>query len=249
MRIVGGRLKRRKLRPPPASAETRPIPDRVKESLFNLLRGHFEGATVVDGFAGTGTIGLEAISRGATRVIFLERDKRTARVLEQNLTELGVLDKGEIVTADALGPAALARIPQDTHLVFFDPPYAMVRDPGQWPRVRAQFERLIERLDDTGFAMLRTPWPAVQLIAAQHDSGPADHQGGPEAAEPLVIDLGSGDEPDDAELDAFERELAAAAGVAERVELELQMRGAEGPETHVYGNTAAHLYMKRGAEG
>lgn len=159
MRIIAGKYRSRKLLSPRDAETTRPIPDRVKESLFSLLRGHFEGATVLDCFAGTGSIGLEALSRGASRIVFVEKDRRAAELLERNIDLLGASDDCEVVHGDALGPATLARCPKPVDLVFFDPPYPLILDPHGWDRVSRQFSRIIDNLADTGFAMLRTPWP------------------------------------------------------------------------------------------
>jgi len=159
MRIIAGRFRSRKLLSPPIGAATRPMPDRVKESLFSMLRGHFEGATVLDAFAGTGAIGLEAASRGAARVVLIERDKRVAEVIRRNIEMLGCADQAEVVITDMLGSAALARVPRPIDLVFFDPPYPLVIDPLGWERVKQQFVAAIRLLADDGFAMLRTPWP------------------------------------------------------------------------------------------
>src|ERR1700733_3582842 len=111
MRIISGRFRSRRLLSPKDAATTRPIPDRVKESLFSMLRGNCEGATVIDCFAGTGAIGLEALSLGAAKVVFVERDRKAAELLERNIDLLEVQDETEVVQADALGPAALARCP------------------------------------------------------------------------------------------------------------------------------------------
>jgi 16S rRNA (guanine(966)-N(2))-methyltransferase RsmD len=161
MRIIGGELRRRLLASPPPGSTTRPLPDMVKQALFNLLRGHFEGVDVYDAFAGVGGFGLEAISRGARRAVMVERDRRVAAVLEGNARTLGVLDRCEIVTADALGPMALARCPSPVHVALLDPPYDMVRSPEDWPRVRAACEGVAARLTPTGFLVLRTPWPCA----------------------------------------------------------------------------------------
>lgn len=167
LRIISGQYRRRLLTTPPDAEKTRPIPDRVKESLFQILRGHCEGASVFEAFAGVGSIGLEAVSRGATRVVMVERDREIFSLLEKNTATLpGAQDRVELVCGDALGPGALARCPRPVHLVFFDPPYAMVRDPAGWGRIKGQFERLIAMLDDTGYAVLRTPWPLF------HEFGP-----------------------------------------------------------------------------
>ncbi|MEC9373345.1 MAG: 16S rRNA (guanine(966)-N(2))-methyltransferase RsmD [Planctomycetota bacterium] len=159
MRIIGGEFKRRLLNSPPDASTTRPITDRVKESLFNLLRGHTEDRTVIDCFAGTGSIGLEAISRGAERCIFIEKDRDIAALLRSNIAALGVEDRCELVRADALGPAALASCPAGAHLIFFDPPYALIEDPARLPHVLEALGRFVQLLDDDGYAALRTPWP------------------------------------------------------------------------------------------
>jgi 16S rRNA (guanine(966)-N(2))-methyltransferase RsmD len=159
MRIIGGEFKRRLLATPPDAKTTRPMPDRVKEAVFNLLRGHFEGAVVFDAFAGVGTVGLEAISRGAERCVFVERDKKIAAILRQNIETLGVVDRADVAVSDALGAGALSRCPHGAHLVFFDPPYALMEDPARRERVLEQVGRCIARLDPAGFAVLRTPWP------------------------------------------------------------------------------------------
>ncbi len=90
MRIIAGEFRRRLLRTPEGYDKTRPLPDRVKESLFGLLRGHCEGARVLDCFAGSGAFGLEMISRGAAQVVMVERDRAVARILQANIDTLGV---------------------------------------------------------------------------------------------------------------------------------------------------------------
>lgn len=161
MRIIGGELRRRLLASPP-DERTRPMPDRVREALFNTLRGHCEGASVLDAFAGSGAIGLEALSRGASECVFIEKDRQSAAALRENIEALGVGDRARLVIGDALGHSALARCPRPAHLVFFDPPYPMMEDARQRARVMAQFERLVGLLDPEGYAVLRTPWPFVQ---------------------------------------------------------------------------------------
>lgn len=235
MRIIGGEYRRRKLKSPPEKSTTRPLPDNVREAIFNLLRGHFEGVGVLDCFAGTGSFGLEAVSRGAERVVMVERDRRVARVLEENIATLGVEDRAEVVTSDALGAAALSRCPRPAHIIFMDPPYEMVRDPEQWPRVRTQFERLIRQLTPTGYAMLRTPWPFTHSLdpVTGEALAPAEAKRRFEAAKAAYLD------------EAFEGEGQAKVPEPARqnAEVDLTMRGALGPETHAYRTTAVHLYM------
>src|SRR5262245_30436658 len=138
MRIIAGEFRSRKLLTPRDDAVTRPIPDRVKESLFGLLRGHCEGARVFDGFAGTGALGLEAISRGAGRGVFAEKDRGAGDRLGGNLgAREGGAGCGLIVGA-ARGGGALPRAPRPLPFVFRDPPYPLVREPVGWARVKAQ---------------------------------------------------------------------------------------------------------------
>src|SRR6185436_5598593 len=105
---------------------------------FALLRGHCEGASVFDAFSGTGAIGLEAVSRGASRCVLVEKDRDAAAMLKANIESLGAADRCELVIGDALGAGAMARCPRPVHLAFFDPPYPLIRDPIGWKRVRAQ---------------------------------------------------------------------------------------------------------------
>ena len=258
LRIIGGDLKRRRLYTPPDAETTRPMPDRVRQSLFNLLRGHTEDIEVFDGFAGTGSLGFEALSRGASGVVFVERDRKIAALIERSAADLGVADRCEIATSDALGAAAAARCPEGVHLVFFDPPYPLVRDPSQWPRVREQFARLIGKLDETGYAVLRTPWPFLHAEDGgiveeapppprrrgkkqrEHAPGfeddlasPSWHEIDPEAAG----DLGPG-----AEVEIIDLNEPAPKRIMHGVDLKIP--GAIGPETHEYGSMAVHLYMR-----
>jgi 16S rRNA (guanine966-N2)-methyltransferase len=120
LRIIAGRWRGRRLRFPAASA-IRPTPDRVRETLFNWLRGHIEGAHCLDLFAGSGALGLEALSRGAAGVVFVETDAAAVRALRALLAEWGG-GAGTVVHADAarfLGQTARA-----FDLVFLDPPFA-----------------------------------------------------------------------------------------------------------------------------
>lgn len=159
MRIIAGEFRSRPIQAPPDDG-TRPMPDRVREALFNLLRGHCESANVFDGFAGSGAIGLEAISRGAAHCVFVERDKKAAAVVRANVDLLGVNDRAEVVSGDALGPGALARARRPLHLSFLDPPYAMWETEQGERRILAQASALIGASDPEGFVVIRTPWPA-----------------------------------------------------------------------------------------
>ncbi|HZW10594.1 MAG TPA: RsmD family RNA methyltransferase [Phycisphaerales bacterium] len=249
LRIIGGELRRRLIHTPPDAETTRPMPDRVRESVFNLLRGHTEDVEVFDAFAGSGAIGFEALSRGARHVIFVERERRVAALIERTATELGVLDRCEIVVGDTLGAAAVARCPEGVHLVFFDPPYPIVRDPRQWPRVRDQFGRLIQRLDASGYGILRTPWPFLHEIGGPEEEKPAaparDPRPEPEETDEFE-DFAGWEEIDEddvgGEVEVIDLNEETPRPV--RIPVDLRIGGAIGPETHVYGFTAVHLYMR-----
>jgi len=134
MRVVAGELGGRKLVAPDGTA-TRPTTDRVREAIFNSLgsAGLLEGALVADLFAGSGAIGIEALSRGADRCVFVERDRSALRALEENLDTLGLHDRSKVVAADANSAAATI----DADIVFADPPYDFEAWPEFLGRVRA----------------------------------------------------------------------------------------------------------------
>ena len=136
---------------------TRPYTDRVKESVFNILQGHIEGANVLDLFAGIGTMGLEAVSRGAESVLMVERDRRGFAALERNIDTLGADDVATAVQGDALSTLPILRAPRPLHVVFVDPPFAMMQDDRTRERVFEQIQRLAELVDPDGFILLRTP--------------------------------------------------------------------------------------------
>jgi 16S rRNA (guanine966-N2)-methyltransferase len=131
-RIIAGRHRGRRLVAPPpgpgAAAATRPTADRVRQALFDMLwhapgwggRGLVEGARVLDAFAGTGALGLEALSRGAAHASFLETDRAALAALRANIRALREEDRAAVLAADATRPPR-ATVP--CGLVFLDPPY------------------------------------------------------------------------------------------------------------------------------
>jgi 16S rRNA (guanine966-N2)-methyltransferase len=127
MRVIAGHLGGRRLKAPKGRV-TRPTSDRVREALFAMLGG-VEGASVLDLFAGTGALGIEALSRGADRAVFVERDASVVRVLSGNLAALGIApEASEVRRADALEALQSARAHKETYdLVFIDPPYGRAR--------------------------------------------------------------------------------------------------------------------------
>src|SRR3546814_512648 len=131
VRIVGGSWRGTRL-PVADVAGLRPTPDRVRETLFNWLQGSLPGARVLDLFAGTGALGLEAVSRGAREALLVERDPRLAGSLRDTIARLKGEDRVEVACADAL---AWLRSPpaRQFDLVFVDPPFAG----GMWEQVLA----------------------------------------------------------------------------------------------------------------
>lgn len=145
MRVIAGEFRSRRLKSVPGS-ETRPTPDRLREALFNVLAPRLDGCTFVDAYAGTGAVGIEALSRGASRAIFLEKSRAALAVIRDNLAALDLTAKAEIAAGSA--PLLLTRYSGD--IIFLDPPYSREKEYGV----------CLELLG-------RTPPP---LVVAQHDS-------------------------------------------------------------------------------
>lgn len=122
MRIIAGRFKGRTLHGPPAQG-VRPTSDRLRETLFNLVDVEAPGCRVLDAFAGTGALGLEALSRGATQVVFVDRDPRALAVVRRNVEACGAANACMIVRGEFLGLARQWRGDPPFDLVLLDPPY------------------------------------------------------------------------------------------------------------------------------
>jgi len=132
LRVIAGRLGGRRLRAPRGRDRTRPTADRVREALFSML-GELDGTVALDLFAGTGALGIEALSRGAERVVFVERDAAAIRALRANLAGLGLAAaEAEVRVGDASAALRAARGAGETYdLVFVDPPYGQAREMGR----------------------------------------------------------------------------------------------------------------------
>ena len=123
MRVVAGTCRGLTIAAPPGTG-TRPTPDRVRESVFNSLRSldALDGATVVDLFAGSGALGIEALSRGAASATFVESDAGACRVISENLAKCGLAERGRVVRGDATSWRPYGST--QTGLLLADPPYA-----------------------------------------------------------------------------------------------------------------------------
>ncbi|MCC6389937.1 MAG: RsmD family RNA methyltransferase, partial [Bryobacterales bacterium] len=117
MRVIGGEFRSRRLKPVPGY-DVRPTPDRLRETLFDILTPRIEGATFVDAYAGTGAVGIEAVSRGAARAILMEKNRHALKVLEENVASLGIEGRVKVLR----GPARLLLPRWEGDIVFLDPP-------------------------------------------------------------------------------------------------------------------------------
>jgi 16S rRNA (guanine966-N2)-methyltransferase len=161
MRIIAGALRRRKLLANPGNT-TRPIIDRAKVMLFDDIRDRMPGARIADLFCGTGTLGFEALSRGARSVVFIERDHRAHELLVRNAERLGVSDRVLCWRADvarcSLKPKGTGDwLPYD--VVFFDPPYAAASQLSARGELRRCLQRLLrpDITSDNVLLVVRTP--------------------------------------------------------------------------------------------
>lgn len=138
MRVIAGKAKGRKLRSVPGDI-TRPITDLVKESLFNILRGEVVDALFLDLFAGTGSVGIEALSRGALWAVFVERDRRAIETIKENLRITDLAERAEVVRDDVF--RFLAREPAEKFDLIYIAP----------PQYKGLWAETMRALDETSF--------------------------------------------------------------------------------------------------
>jgi 16S rRNA (guanine966-N2)-methyltransferase len=155
MRVIAGELRSRRLKSIPGRA-TRPTPDRLRETLFNILAPRIAGAVFLDAYAGTGAVGIEALSRGARHAYFLERSRDAVEVIRENVAALNLESRATVVTGPVL--LTLSRYPAD--ILFADPPYELERE----------YTALLDRI-----AEIRPPVAVIQHSA--HRALPEMHSG------------------------------------------------------------------------
>jgi 16S rRNA (guanine(966)-N(2))-methyltransferase RsmD len=156
MNIIGGRYKSRVLLSPPGEG-TRPITGQVKKSLFGMLGEDLSNMVVLDLYCGTGTLGLESLSRGATHAYFAERNGAVVELLQQNIATLGVGAQATVWNGDVLAGLAtwLAEVAAPVDVAFVDPPYATVREWSWDEAIEHIFTPLSAKLDPDGTVVLR----------------------------------------------------------------------------------------------
>ena len=120
MRIITGELRGRRLEAPYGDS-VRPTSDKVKESIFNMLMGWVEDAVCIDAFAGTGNLGLEAISRGAKKVYFFDSSRDSIKYIKNNISYCKVENQAVVLYGD--GKTNLKRVTEQVDVIFMDPPY------------------------------------------------------------------------------------------------------------------------------
>jgi 16S rRNA (guanine966-N2)-methyltransferase len=158
MRIIAGSKKGLTLSSP-KSQGSRPITDRVKESLFSVLYTYDlpNGARVADLFCGVGSLGLEALSRGATCVTFVEKDPRIIAILKKNIEKTGFVKDSKAIRANAFAIGAPAGPCSDQYdLVFVDPPYAATMNAGVGSALSGLLDILGDQVTNGGMAVVRT---------------------------------------------------------------------------------------------
>ena len=163
MRIISGSKRGMKLLPP-VGRDTRPITDRVKESVFDIMQKWDlpADAVVADLFCGTGSLGLEALSRGAKWVTFVDRDRKAAERLERNIAKAGFVDRSRTICHNVL---TIGAVVQDAmyDLVFVDPPYEMSTSCDIGTRIHGLMKLINLQVTEGAIVVLRTHLRALVL--------------------------------------------------------------------------------------
>ncbi len=158
MRIIAGTKRGMKLLGPKTDT-SRPYTDRVKESLFSVLYKYdlLEGRAVADVFSGVGSMGLEALSRGARFAVFIENDPKIGSILERNIEKAGFIAQSKVIRANAFKIGAPVDFEgQKYSIIFVDPPYRLSSDVGENSDLSRLLDLLPEQLADDGIVIVRT---------------------------------------------------------------------------------------------
>ena len=147
MRIIGGKCKGTKLQ---GNFQIRPTLDRVKETLFNMIQFQISDAVILDLFSGNGSLGIEALSRGASHCTFVERSKKNYGILKNNLTKTQLIEQATPV----LGDAFLYKTEKYFDLIFMDPPFSYLTE---HPEIPSLIDSHMERLKPGGIMIMEHP--------------------------------------------------------------------------------------------
>ena len=150
LRVISGTARGRRLKTVPGDT-TRPITDRVKESLFNILGPDIQGAAVLDLFAGTGAVGIEALSRGADFVRFVDRNRLPVKIVHENLKITGLSDKAQIMHMDAFA-VLKGEIDKQFDYIYIAP-----------PQYKAMWKQALQLLDENTGWLVDDAWVIVQI--------------------------------------------------------------------------------------
>lgn len=175
MRIIAGEARGRRILSP-RDRSVRPPLDRIRESVFSILGDAVEGGGVLDLFAGTGSFGLEALSRGATRAVFVENARSSLEILQRNLELTGFGPRAEVLRGDALRVPELGCVPRSTFgLVFLDPPFGIFDQEGPTREVVARVVEILRSraLRPGGSVILRCPPSSTDAVNASLGAAPA----------------------------------------------------------------------------
>ena len=156
MRVIAGKAKGCKLKSVPGKS-TRPITDRAKTALFNILGNDVIGSRFLDLFAGTGGVGIEALSRGAKFATFVEKDPRIIAVLKKNIEKARFVKESKVIKANAFAIGAPVILNESRYnLVFVDPPYAATMNAGEDSALAGLMDILNDQITNDGIVIVRT---------------------------------------------------------------------------------------------
>lgn len=180
MRIIAGQRRGHKFEGPKGNS-TRPTSDLVREAIFNILGDSIAGLVVVDLFAGTGALGLEALSRGASRAIFVERNRENVALIRHNVAILRYEDRAQVLTADAYRfGRAFDPIEADPMAIFLDPPY---REFDTHPeRVTQLLNSLVQKLPARSIVVVEASRTLDEQVLPEAESWDVRRYGGTQVA-------------------------------------------------------------------